>query len=193
MALNNIKDPVTTVTMSYRIIPKPEPPAVDEITTDEAPADTSEPPADGAARRRRILYTKMQNTTTDDVSEKQPDLQSRKSRNLVEDKLIDQHTELVQKSIPPELLDCEQTNEQLHEACEEAFQAPEYVNDHFNCIEKFGMKRGPFFCIQTEGFVMDSFEYNLKHKYSCLRRFTQLVMDPDVQWCYEKTVNYLIE
>ena len=70
MALNNIKDPVTTVTMSYRIIPKPEPPAVDEITTDEAPADTSEPPADGAARRRRILYTKMQNTTTEDVSKK---------------------------------------------------------------------------------------------------------------------------
>jgi hypothetical protein len=65
MALNNIKDPVTTVTMSYRIIPKPEPPAVDETTTDEAPGDTSEPPADGAARRRRILYTKMQNTPID--------------------------------------------------------------------------------------------------------------------------------
>lgn len=116
MALNNIKDPVTTVTMSYRIIQKPEPPkeevppAVDETTTDEAPADTSEPPADGAARRRRILYTKMQNTTTDD-SEEEPDLNSRKSRILVEDKLIDQHTELIQKSIPPELLDCEQTNE----------------------------------------------------------------------------------
>lgn len=78
------------------------------------------------------------------------------------------------------------------------------MDDHYNCREKFGKKRGPMSCIKTEGFeidyeafeiniFMDQFEYTLKHKYSCLRRFTQLELDPDVQWCFEKTANYLIQ